>query len=57
VRLGDGDFLLLTVVLSETTPQGKKKTRLAQTLLNGNNICMVCDILLLNIRVADICLS
>jgi hypothetical protein len=57
VRLGDGDFLLLTVVLSETTPQGKKKTRLAQTLLNGNNICMVCDILLLNIRVADVCFS
>jgi U6 snRNA-associated Sm-like protein LSm5 len=25
---------------SETTPQGKKKTQLAQTLLNGNNICM-----------------
>jgi hypothetical protein len=26
---------------SEITPQGRKKTRLAQTLLNGNNICMV----------------
>jgi hypothetical protein len=43
VRLDNGDFLLLTVVFSETTPQGRKKTRLAQTLLNGNNICMVCD--------------
>ena len=29
------------VALSETTPQGKKKTKLNQTLLNGNNICMV----------------
>ena len=26
---------------SETTPQGKKTTKLNQTLLNGNNICMV----------------
>ena len=26
---------------SETTPQGKKKTELNQTLLNGNNICLV----------------
>lgn len=26
---------------SENTPQGQKKTQLAQTLLNGNNICMV----------------
>ncbi|KAG8219729.1 hypothetical protein J3R82DRAFT_698, partial [Butyriboletus roseoflavus] len=26
---------------SEVTPQGQKKTQLAQTLLNGNNICMV----------------
>lgn len=29
---------------SEITPQGKKKTKLAQTLLNGNNICMVCTV-------------
>ena len=29
------------VAYSETTPQGKKKTKLNQTLLNGNNICMV----------------
>jgi hypothetical protein len=27
---------------SETTPQGKKTTKLAQTLLNGNNICLAC---------------
>ena len=27
---------------SETTPEGKKKTKLHQTPLNGNNICMVC---------------
>jgi len=26
---------------SETTPQGRKTTKLNQTLLNGNNICMV----------------
>ena len=26
---------------SEATPQGRKKTKLNQTLLNGNNICMV----------------
>lgn len=26
---------------SDTTPEGRKKTKLAQTLLNGNNICMV----------------
>lgn len=26
---------------SEATPQGRKKTTLNQTLLNGNNICMV----------------
>jgi hypothetical protein len=28
-------------VNSETTPQGVKKTQLAQTLLNGSNIAMV----------------
>ena len=27
--------------LSEITPKGRKSTKLAQTLLNGNNICMV----------------
>jgi hypothetical protein len=27
--------------ISETTPQGVKKTALAQTLLNGSNIAMV----------------
>jgi hypothetical protein len=27
---------------SEMTPKGRKSTKLAQTLLNGNNICMVC---------------
>jgi len=26
---------------SEITPKGRKSTKLAQTLLNGNNICMV----------------
>jgi hypothetical protein len=26
---------------SEMTPKGRKATKLAQTLLNGNNICMV----------------
>jgi len=33
--------LSFRVVYSETTPQGKKTTKLNQTLLNGNNICMV----------------
>ncbi|KAF8269330.1 Sm-like ribonucleoprotein [Lactarius quietus] len=26
---------------SEITPKGRKSTKLAQTLLNGNNICML----------------
>lgn len=26
---------------SETTPEGRKKTQLGQTLLNGNNIAMI----------------
>ncbi|KAG2369421.1 like-Sm ribonucleoprotein [Suillus spraguei] len=42
--LGFDDFVnmvLEDVTEYETTPQGKKKTRLAQTLLNGNNICML----------------
>jgi U6 snRNA-associated Sm-like protein LSm5 len=42
--LGFDDFVnmvLEDVTEYETTPQGQKKTALAQTLLNGNNICMV----------------
>lgn len=42
--LGFDDFVnmvLEDVTEYETTPQGRKKTRLAQTLLNGNNICML----------------
>ncbi|KAG9314285.1 Sm-like ribonucleoprotein [Chiua virens] len=42
--LGFDDFVnmvLEDVTEYEVTPQGKKKTQLAQTLLNGNNICMV----------------
>jgi hypothetical protein len=34
----DGAFSL---ECSEVTPQGRKRSKLAQTLLNGNNICMV----------------
>ena len=34
----------LTHLRSENTPQGRKKTKLNQTLLNGNNICMVGDV-------------
>ena len=29
---------------SETTPEGRKQTKLNQTLLNGNNICMASTI-------------
>ncbi|KAF9642265.1 Sm-like ribonucleoprotein, partial [Thelephora ganbajun] len=42
--LGFDDFVnmvLEDVTEYETTPQGKKTTKLNQTLLNGNNICMV----------------
>ncbi|KAH0838232.1 hypothetical protein J3R83DRAFT_6487, partial [Lanmaoa asiatica] len=44
--LGFDDFVsellkLASILFSETTPQGRKKTQLAQTLLNGNNICML----------------
>ncbi|KAI0721362.1 Sm-like ribonucleoprotein [Cerioporus squamosus] len=44
--LGFDDFVSEYMVLEdvteyETTPQGKKKTTLNQTLLNGNNICML----------------
>jgi len=42
--LGFDDFVnmvLEDVIEYELTPQGTKKTKLAQTLLNGNNICML----------------
>ncbi|KAG7099165.1 RNA-binding protein lsm5 [Marasmius oreades] len=42
--LGFDDFVnmvLEDVTEYEITPQGKKKTSLAQTLLNGNNICLL----------------
>jgi len=42
--LGFDDFVnmvLEDVTEFETTPKGKKTTKLAQTLLNGNNICML----------------
>jgi len=42
--LGFDDFVnmvLEDVTELEDTPQGKKKTKLNQTLLNGNNICML----------------
>jgi len=42
--LGFDDFVnmvLEDVTEYETTPQGKKETKLNQTLLNGNNICML----------------
>jgi len=42
--LGFDDFVnmvLEDVVEYELTPTGRKKTQLAQTLLNGNNICML----------------
>ncbi|KAF8736011.1 hypothetical protein AX14_001016 [Amanita brunnescens Koide BX004] len=42
--LGFDDFVnmvLEDVIEYEMTPQGTKKTQLAQTLLNGNNICML----------------
>jgi hypothetical protein len=35
------EMLLPSIFSSEITPQGRKTTRLHQTLLNGNNICMV----------------
>ncbi|KAG7450621.1 Sm-like ribonucleoprotein [Guyanagaster necrorhizus] len=44
ILLGFDDFVnmvLEDVTEYETTLQGKKKTHLAQTLLNGNNICML----------------
>ncbi|RPD81924.1 hypothetical protein L226DRAFT_607145 [Lentinus tigrinus ALCF2SS1-7] len=42
--LGFDDFVnmvLEDVTEYETTAQGRKKTTLNQTLLNGNNICML----------------
>ncbi|KAJ7071124.1 ribonucleoprotein LSM domain-containing protein, partial [Mycena amicta] len=42
--LGFDDFVnmvLEDVTEYETTPQGTTKKSLAQTLLNGNNICML----------------
>ncbi|KAL4069690.1 hypothetical protein V8B97DRAFT_1968723 [Scleroderma yunnanense] len=42
--LGFDDFVnmvLEDVTEYETTSQGRKKTNLNQTLLNGNNICML----------------
>lgn len=33
---------LIFIPNSEYTPTGRKETKLKQTLLNGNNICMVC---------------
>jgi len=42
--LGFDDFVnmvLEDVTEYETTPQGRKSTKLASTLLNGNNICML----------------
>jgi len=35
------NMVLEDVTEYEMTPQGLKKTKLAQTLLNGNNICML----------------
>ncbi|KAG8781629.1 RNA-binding protein lsm5 [Ceratobasidium sp. 428] len=42
--LGFDDFVNMVldeVTEYESTPQGVKKTKLGQTLLNGNNICML----------------
>ncbi|KAI0067810.1 like-Sm ribonucleoprotein [Artomyces pyxidatus] len=42
--LGFDDFVnmvLEDVTEFEITPKGRKTTKLAQTLLNGNNICML----------------
>ena len=35
------DMVLEDVTEFENTPEGRKTTKLTQTLLNGNNICMV----------------
>ncbi|BGP42411.1 RNA-binding protein lsm5 [Rhodotorula kratochvilovae] len=34
--------MVLEDVTDETTPEGRKTTQLGQTLLNGNNIAMIC---------------
>jgi len=42
--LGFDDFVNMVlddVTEYEMTPKGRKSTKLAQTLLNGNNICML----------------
>jgi len=42
--LGFDDYVnmvLENVTEYETTPEGRRKTSLGQTLLNGNNICML----------------
>jgi len=42
--LGFDDFVnmvLKDVTEYEVTEEGRKKTQLAQTLLNGNNICLL----------------
>ncbi|THV07685.1 like-Sm ribonucleo protein [Dendrothele bispora CBS 962.96] len=42
--LGFDDFVnmvLEDVIEYEITPEGRKSNKLAQTLLNGNNICML----------------
>lgn len=36
----------IAVVHSEITPEGRKATKLGQTLLNGNNICIVSGIVI-----------
>lgn len=42
--LVDRVFALIFYFPSEITPEGRKQTKLSQTLLNGNNICMVCPL-------------
>ncbi|KDN52986.1 like-Sm ribonucleo protein [Tilletiaria anomala UBC 951] len=42
--LGFDDYVNMVlddVTEFETTPEGRKKTKLGQTLLNGNNICIL----------------
>jgi hypothetical protein len=41
VHFVSGPKVVLLALSSEMTPKGRKVTKLAQTLLNGNNICMV----------------
>lgn len=44
LKITNTDKFLHLPTCSETTPEGRKKTKLTQTLLNGNNICMVCTL-------------